>query len=202
VRYNTIVPKVVDHEARRAELGEAVWRVALRRGLEDATLREIAAEAGWSTGALAHYFADKDELLRFAFRLVVGRAGNRFARALEGGGGLEALGTALRENLPLDDERRAEARVWLAFLGRSLSRPELTADRRAFYAAWRRSLADVIAAGQSDGTLVADLPAETEAAGLIALVDGLALQALSDPRGLPARRQTAILDAALERLRM
>jgi TetR/AcrR family transcriptional regulator, transcriptional repressor of bet genes len=195
------MPKVVDHEARRAELGEAVWRVALRRGLEEATLREIAAEAGWSTGALAHYFADKDELLRFAFRLVVRRTGARFARAVEGGDRLEALGAALRESLPLDEERRAEARVWLAFLGRSLSRPELAAERRGFYAGWRRGVADAIAAGRSDGTLRTDLPPETEAAGLIALVDGLALQALSDPAGLPPARQTAILDAALARLR-
>ena len=195
------MPKVVDHELRRAELGEAVWRVALRRGLEDATMREIAAEAGWSTGALAHYFADKDELLRFAFRLVVLRARERFARALERGDRLDALGAALREALPLDEERRAEARVWLAFLGRSLSRPELARDRQDFYAGWRRALADVIAAGRSDGTLRTELPAETEASGLIALVDGLALQALSDPAGLPAQRQTAILDAALARLR-
>ena len=42
---------------------------------------------------------------------------------------------------------------------------------------------------------------EAEASGLIALVDGLALQALSDPAGLPAQRQTAILDAAIARLR-
>jgi TetR/AcrR family transcriptional regulator, transcriptional repressor of bet genes len=194
------MPKIVDHEARRAELGEAVWRVALRRGLEEATLREIAAEAGWSTGALAHYFPDKDELIRFAFRLVVQRAGARFARVLEGGDRTEALGAALRESLPLDEDRRAEARVWLAFVGRSLSRPDLAADRRAFYAGWRRLLADAIAAGQADGTLRTELPPETEAAGLIALVDGLALQALSDPRGLPPQRQTAILDAALARL--
>jgi TetR/AcrR family transcriptional regulator, transcriptional repressor of bet genes len=196
------MPKVVDHEARRAELGEAVWRVALRRGLEDATLREIAAEAGWSTGALAHYFADKDDLLRFAFRLVVRRAGDRFARALEAGDRLDALGAALRESLPLDEERRTEARVWLAFLSRSLSRPELARERQDFYARWRRALAEVIAAGQSDGTLRTELPPETEASGLIALVDGLALQALSGPAGLPAQRQTAILDAALARLRL
>jgi TetR/AcrR family transcriptional repressor of bet genes len=196
------MPKVVDHEARRAELGEAVWRVALRRGLEEATLREIAAEAGWSTGALAHYFADKDELLRFAFRLVVQRAAARFARALEDGDRLEALAAALRETLPLDEERRAEARVWLAFLSRSLTRPELTAERKAFYTAWRRSLADVIAAGQSDGTLRTELPPETEASGLIAVADGVALQALSDPAGLPPGRQTAVLDAALARLRL
>ena len=40
------MPKIVDHEARRAELAEAVWRLASRDGLEAVTLRGVAAEAG------------------------------------------------------------------------------------------------------------------------------------------------------------
>jgi TetR/AcrR family transcriptional regulator, transcriptional repressor of bet genes len=195
------MPKVVDHEARRAALGEAVWRVALRQGIEDATLREVAAEAGWSTGVLTHYFADKDELIGFAFRLVVDRAAARVRSALEHGDEVERLRAALRETLPLDDERRTEARVWLAFVGRSLTHPGLARDRQTFYRNWRALLAERIEAGQQEGTLRSDLAPEAEAAGLIALVDGLALQAVSDPGGLSPRRQAAVLDAALERLK-
>ena len=194
------MPKIVDHDARRAALAEAVWRVALERGLEDATLREIAAEAGWSTGVLAHYFADKDELLRFAFRLVVERAADRYRRALEHHHRHEQLRAALRETLPLDEERRAEARVWLAFLGRSLVHPELARDRQAFYADWREALTRLLEAGQADGSLREDVDAKTEAVALIALADGLALQGVADPDGLPPRRQEAALDSALRRL--
>jgi TetR/AcrR family transcriptional regulator, transcriptional repressor of bet genes len=195
------LPKTVDHEARRAALAEAVWRVALRRGIEDATLREIAAEAGWSTGVLAHYFADKDELVGFAFRLVVDRAAARIRAALVDGDRVEQLRAALRETLPLDDERRAEARVWLAFVGRSLTHPGLARDRQAFYRTWRETLARVIEGGQQEGAFASGLAPEAEAAGLIALVDGLALQGVTDPEGLPPQRQAAVLDAALARLR-
>jgi TetR/AcrR family transcriptional regulator, transcriptional repressor of bet genes len=195
------MPKVVDHEARRAALGEAVWRVALRRGLEEATLREIAAEAGWSTGVLAHYFADKDELVCFAFRLVVERASARYLAAAEAEDAVDRIRAALRETLPLDEERLAEARVWLAFLGRSLSHPGLAEERRAFYAQWRASLAGLIEDGRRRGHLRPGLDAEAEAVGLIALVDGLALQAVSDPTALDAARQEKLLDAAVERLR-
>jgi TetR/AcrR family transcriptional repressor of bet genes len=195
------MPKIVDHDARRADLAEAVWRVVLRRGLEDATLREIAAEAGWSTGVLAHYFADKDELLRFAFQLVVERGRDRYRRALERGDRLEQLRAGLRESLPLDEERRAEARVWLTFLGRSLAHPELARDRQAFYREWRQALTRVIEAGQAEGSLAGDVDPRAVAVSLIALADGLALQGISDPEGLPPRRQEAALDAALERLR-
>jgi AcrR family transcriptional regulator len=195
------MPKVVDHEARRAALGEAVWRVALRRGLEEATLREIAAEAGWSTGVLTHYFADKDELVCFAFRLVVERASDRYLAAAEAEDSVDRIRAALRETLPLDEERLAEARVWLAFLGRSLSHPGLAEERRAFYAQWRASLAGLIEDGRRRGHLRPGLDAEAEAVGLIALVDGLALQAVSDPTALDAARQEKLLDAAVERLR-
>lgn len=184
-----------------SELVEAVWRVALRRGLEEATLREIAAEAGWSTGVLSHYFADKDDLIGFAFRLVVERASARYRRAAEHFDPVERLRGALRETLPLDEERLVEARVWLAFLGRSLTHPGLARERQALYATWRASVAGLLEAGQHVGAFRDELQRETEAAGLIALVDGLALQAVSEPDALPRPRQEELLDAAIERLR-
>ena len=58
------LPKIVDHEVRRQELVEAAWRVINRIGLERTTIREIATESGCSTGALAHYFRTKDDILR------------------------------------------------------------------------------------------------------------------------------------------
>ena len=59
-----LVPKIVDHERRRQELVEAAWRVINRIGLEHTTIREIATESGYSTGALAHYFATNSSVRR------------------------------------------------------------------------------------------------------------------------------------------
>jgi AcrR family transcriptional regulator len=175
--------------------------VAQQRGLEEATLREIAAEAGWSTGVLSHYFADKDDLVRFAFHLVVERASERYLAAAEAEDAAGRIRAALRETLPLDEERFAEAQVWLAFLGRSLSHPGLADERRAFYARWRASLAGLIEDGSRSGDLRRGLDPEAEATALIALVDGLALQAVSDPKGLAPARQQELLDAAVDQLR-
>ena len=61
------MPKVVDIAERRNELAAAAAQLIARSGVGAATLREVAAEAGWTTGALTHYFADKRELLRFTF---------------------------------------------------------------------------------------------------------------------------------------
>ena len=59
------MPKVVDVEARREELAAAAARVIARSGIASASMREVAAEAGWTTGTLVHYFRNKRELLRF-----------------------------------------------------------------------------------------------------------------------------------------
>ncbi len=196
------MPKVVDHEERRAELGEAVWRLASRDGLEAVTLRGVAAEAGWSTGALVHYFADKEELVVFAFRTVADRVMRRVAQAEEATGDPFELARAmLVEGLPLDRDRQAEVRVWFAFLGLALSRPALARDQRLTYRAWRVRVAERLAEAQERGDLRRDVDPEAEAAALIALVDGLAVQATFEPRALSAGRQLALVDARLDALR-
>src|SRR5215218_8024842 len=77
------MPKVVDHEERRGELCAAVWRLASRHGLEAVTVRRVAEEAGWSTGAVVHYFSDKEDLLLSAFETVADRVGRRLEEVEE-----------------------------------------------------------------------------------------------------------------------
>jgi AcrR family transcriptional regulator len=181
------MPKIVDHEQRREELAGAVWRLASRDGLEAVTIRAVAAEAGWSTGALHHYFSDKEELLLFAFQTVADRVSGRVAAARETA--TEPLDLArelLAIGLPLDAERRAETRLWFAFLGLALTRPPLARAQRLAYRAWRAMVADALREAQERGDVDAGIDVEREAAGLVALVDGLAIQATFEPRALDA----------------
>ena len=175
----------MDHEERREELAAAVWRLASREGLDAVTIRRVSAEAGWSTGALHHYFSDKEELLLFAFKTVADRVGRRVAMArAEAGEPLELARALLAIGLPLDDERRDETRVWFAFLGLALTRPQLARAQRLAYDAWRRTVADALREARERGDIGADVDVEREAAALVALVDGLAVQASFDPRCL------------------
>ncbi|GEA88148.1 TetR/AcrR family transcriptional regulator [Cellulomonas cellasea] len=50
--------------ARREQLIEAALSVASRDGIDAATVRAVAAEAGVSLGVVHYCFQDKDELLR------------------------------------------------------------------------------------------------------------------------------------------
>jgi AcrR family transcriptional regulator len=188
------MPRVVDHEERRAQVAAAVWRVVSAEGLEAVTVRRVAAETGMSTSVVSHYFAGKDDLLRLAFRLALDRGRARAEAQVRAGSGLARA--LLVTGLPLDAERRTEARVWFSFLGLALTRPDLAAEQRGAYRAWRGALS---AALREEG-LAEGIDADAEAAALIALVDGLAVQAAFEPRRLPAARQLALLDARLRAL--
>lgn len=119
------MPKHVDHDQRRDELAAAVWRLVVREGVEAASLRRVAAEAGWSVGSVRHYFAAQHELLAFAMELVVTRATERIRRTPAGADTHATAAALLGQLLPLDDERRAEMQVWLAFSTRAAVDPAL-----------------------------------------------------------------------------
>lgn len=188
------VPRVVDHEKRREEVAEAAWRVVERTGPQGANMREIAREAGHTTGVVTHYFRDKRELMAFAFGLMVNRSMTRVAEAAARSGPTEALA----QLLPLDEERRREATVWLALMGASLADLELARELRQRYRQAREATLPAFrtafkeAAPGEDPDDVAD--------ELLAVVDGLTVGALTDPERYPPSRQLALLHRTVERL--
>jgi AcrR family transcriptional regulator len=198
------VPKNVDHDERREELLDAVWRVIVRDGLDRATIRSIAKETGWSSGVLAHYFVDKDDILVSALRLAHERIDARWERKLEGLIGLAALRELVLDNLPLDDDREQETRFLMNYWSRSMRTAE--GGGRDVGEAWRRGprLVDRLAAhvgeAQAAGEIVIhDAPSDV-AERLLALIDGLSLHALLDPQRVTRERQVALAQQELDRL--
>ena len=200
--YKKTVPKVVDTNARRTELAEAVWRVIRRDGLERASVRNVAREAGLSMGSLRYYFGTQTELLAFAMRLVTERASGRIeALDLSSCGPRHAVELVLSEVLPLDDERRAETEVWLALTGKATVDPTLRVLRDEAYEGLRELCAWSVRtlSGSSEANTGLDVGLEAER--LYALVDGLAVHAVVRPERTPAGRISAILARHLDGLR-
>lgn len=194
------MPKIVDHEERRAEVASAVWRAISRHGLEGTTIRQIAQEAGYSTGVLSHYFADKDELLLYALREAMTHTVGRMREHASKTPAAKALRAVVLESLPLDGERRAEWLVWLAFWSRATTNETLRKEQVERYDAYRNGIRALIEAGQKDGSLRADVRAEEAAEDLICQIDGLSLQAMFDPERLTASRQIHRIERHLARL--
>jgi len=194
------MPKIVDHQQRRREIAEATWRTALRRGLDDLTMRTVAAEAQVSTGVLAHYFVDKEALILHALQTAVDRIIAQFTGRVDNLSPWEALRAALLEGLPLDAARRDEWRTWLNFWVLALGSPTLTAEQNRWYGRWQGFLATQIRHCQEEGRVPRDLDPDEEAIAAIAFIDGLSLQAAFDPQRFTAERQAALLDRYLARL--
>lgn len=116
---------------RRRRIAEAVWRIAADRGLEAASMREVAAEAGVSLRVVQYTFGSKHRLLTEALRLLHEendrRARARIARLPDPADPRALLRAVLDEFLPLDEQRRAALRVFLAYFVRSLTDRELAA---------------------------------------------------------------------------
>lgn len=169
------------------QLAEAVFEVAASRGLDAVSVREVAAAAGVSIGAVQHHFATKEQMLAFAFAGLVQRVRDRVA-ALDAAAPLaERLAGVLRQLLPLDAEREREARVMTAFAVRASASATLGAIQRDTLAEIRNELSAVLRA--------ASVPRpQTRATLLIAVVDGLALDMLSSAGLYSPADVTAALD--------
>jgi len=186
------MPKIVQHDQRRAAIAAAAWRTIARDGLDASSVRAIARDAGCSTGVLAHYFPDKDALLLHALRLATARTGARMATRARAARGVAALRAVVREALPLDADSRLEWRIWLAFWGRAFADRALAAEQRRRYLTWRRVIRTRLAAAFPDRASVDD-----DADALVALIDGIGLQATLEPSRLAPARQMRMIDAHL-----
>lgn len=195
------MPKLVDHEERRADIVAAAGRLIARHGLEAATVRAIAAEAGCSTGVLDHYFADKDDLLLQALAASHRRISGRFPRVTRGRRGLAAVRALLADNLPTESSRRDETRLEVQFWARSLGDPALLEVQQREMAAFRRALGRHLDEAVADGEVAAGVAADDALDRLLAFLDGVSVRAVLEPARLPTARQLALLDQEVDRLR-
>lgn len=191
------MPKIVDHDERRRALAEAAWRVVARVGVDGATVREIARESGCSAGAISHYFATKDDILRSALEQADEHVRQRLAALPDDLGPLDALRAGLREALPLDERRRFELTLDVNFWARALNEPALRALQHADHDLWRRYVGKRVRAAQRAGVLTTAVGGAEITDVLVAFVDGIGVQALVYPELLDAHRVERLLDAQL-----
>jgi len=186
------VPRSVDAVERRHELTEAAARLIAQSGIGAATMRGVATEAGWSTGALTHYFADKRELLLATLQTSLRRRRDQGPAPADDSPGA-VLHAALAAALPLDDDSRRHWMVTVAFCAEAAGDAELAAAQQDAYRQFLRRVTRLV----GRVTAGAEPEARRTAERLIALIDGVALQALFDPASWPAERQLAALDEEL-----
>ncbi|WP_020669879.1 TetR/AcrR family transcriptional regulator [Amycolatopsis nigrescens] len=168
------MPKRVDHDERRRQIAEAVWRIASTRGLEDVTLRQVATEAGVSTRLVQYYFGTRQELLLGALKLLNERQQHRIEARIPASPEPRAvLREVLVGMLPVDEEATVASLVHIAYFVRAMGDAELKA---AFQNPAGPSLEEIftgiLLAAAGEGLTAPGLDLAREADSLLALVGG------------------------------
>ncbi|MFW0794312.1 TetR family transcriptional regulator C-terminal domain-containing protein [Gordonia sp. CPCC 205515] len=188
------MPKLIDHDARRAEIAEALWRVVVRDGVSGVSIRDVAAEAGISAGSLRHVFTDKEDMLAFSMRLIYIRVGERVNGHTSISDPMRRAEAILSEVLPFDDNRRAEMHVNLALVTDAVTHPGLAAAGLEAHDGLRSLSRHVLVDLRDHGLVDPGRDLEAEAMRLHALIDGLAVHLLLGHNDAPRRVRMLVRD--------
>ncbi|PZF88802.1 TetR/AcrR family transcriptional regulator [Micromonospora deserti] len=188
-----------DLKDQQRRLSAATWSVLAEHGLPGLTLRAVAERAGCTTGMVLHAFADKRALLVHARELLHRRTGQRADAAQSAGATpLDALRSVLLQAASETEEKREEARVWIAFLAAALADPALADLHRRYNRSFVERVRGLVAACRPEWS-----PARCAATAttLVALVEGLNTLAAVDAETYTDDAQRAAIDAALAPVR-
>ncbi|USX54016.1 TetR/AcrR family transcriptional regulator [Lentzea sp. HUAS12] len=198
-------PRVVDPAARRSAIAEAVFRVVERDGIEQASLRTVAAEAGLAIGSIRHYFDSQDDMIVFAAEALCRSVDQRVlaqSRSLDED--VRSACTAERvliEVLPLDGSRPADAALLVAFTTAARTRPSLTPHTTRLYDGVRAFCHRVLTAMSESGAVAGDLDLVLEAQRLSSLLSGLVVDGVLHPDRMPPELSLSLVRRHFESLR-
>ncbi|MDA8048121.1 MAG: helix-turn-helix domain containing protein [Actinomycetota bacterium] len=184
---------------RRGRSEEALLDAAAvliaERGVEGASLARIGGRAGLSRGLPTHHFGSKDTLVARLARRAQERIAAGFldtladeARTLADLTGLELVYMTVDSYLQLfedpSDDVRALIVMWgSTFPARSSVEGMIDAERRSYV-----GLSEVIADGQRDGSIRADLEPDAAAVLVLGMMRGVAALLLTDSEITDMRR--------------
>ena len=171
------MPRIIDRDARREEIAEAVWAVIVDQGIAAVSIRTVAARAGLAVGSVRHVFPTRDELVEFAAELMIRRTTERLLALDAPQDPLEYSLALCRALLPLEADSRAEFEVNLALIAEAPAVPRLEAIRDDAY----RGLGDLCRnlLSHALGLEPAEVP-DLRVRRLHALIDGLGLHLLTE----------------------
>jgi AcrR family transcriptional regulator len=171
--------------------------VFARRGFQDASLREIAAEAGMTTGAVYSNFDGKADLF---LAVLEERVDPRLAVMYESARTAPPKGVGARVGEEFGDYVKQQRR-WLILLiefwAQAARDPKLRPKFGQRHAKIREAIAEVLAERAARLGTPPTLPVDQLATVLIALTNGMAVEQLADPGSVPEELYGRALDILL-----
>lgn len=192
------MPKKVDHTARREAFLAAAHRMIKKFGISGVTARAVAAEAGFTTGALVHYVDSMDDLLVEASEYSARDVRARMLEVEALDDPMAALRGVLHLALPTDADKRGNWNFFLGFWERSVHNDAVRKVTHLRYEEWLKRVSRLIQRAKQAGLLAEDLDVPSASRAAVALIDGLAIQVLRSGRSPSAQLQRQIVDTFIE----
>lgn len=175
------MPKIVDHDERRRVIVEALWRVVARDGAHEVSVRHVAAEAGMPKSSIGHYVGTMPQLMGLAVDQLVQENTDYLLSLdllhLDADKAAEVLYTLV----PVSERRRHMSGVWLLLASQAGADPEFAEVLQRLNASVADGLRDLLRGMREQGMVDSRRDIDAEVRRLHALIDGLALQCMTDP---------------------
>lgn len=179
----------MDADERRRVVSQAAWRVLVRDGPTELSVRKVAAEAGLPPSSLRYTFPTQASVREAAVDLLIQQLTKRVQRAARAEQGRASARAILLELLPLDEERKTEMEVTVSFLALALTDTSL----RHAYERTHQAVRDVCVQA------LTHLGAQQDAVDLThAVVDGLAFHLLGQGTGGDTAKAVSAIDTHLD----
>jgi AcrR family transcriptional regulator len=181
---------------------DAMLELISTRGPEALSIRNVAAAAGVSVGAVQHHFSTRDKLLLAAMNAVEQRFMVRIRELIRDDASPESrLRSFCIEIAGLGSDDTTEVVVWTVFAARAAVDDSI---RTLHVAAWGRTelflrgLIEAVMSNVSDAATETDATTADSAAFLLAVLDGIAVSRAAERSArISQERGIRILDQAL-----
>lgn len=189
-------------EEQRQRLLDSAIRALGKSGFDSVRLRDIAADAGVTTGMIQYYFDSRQALLVAALEKVGLDQINAWTQITELEGDpwtrLTLLIAACAD--PNPDRAVERSAAWLEFCACACRHPELrdvlsTVNRR-----WREVILDTIRLGRTNGVFRPVLDDGTVADAIVAMLDGCEMSIGSQAGLVNSDEARAVVTAVAEQL--
>ena len=194
------MPKIIDHDQRRKDIIDVTWRLIVKGGIDAATMREIANEAGFANGALKHYFPGKDDIIQGTYERALAMMGEQVARAVGDKHGIEALRAVCLATAPLDEDALTAARVLLSFWERAVSNDTLHEAYLVHFEDWWQGLARYIAEGREAGEITIQRPDDELVDEIVLMNVGSTIMSIIAPNRATPELMRRHIDDFIDRL--
>ncbi len=193
------MPKVVDVAATKMRIVRATWAVITTKGIQSVSMRRVARAAGCTSGLITHHFSDKDELVTYAYEVVLDKMiADAALRVSQEHSVREKLLAAVEAIEPSAPQMKQLTVVLMNFWAQAAFNKVFAERCRRDYKRWRALIADTLREGVESGELRMDTNIRALTDTITLLSDGLSVGMTLTPAIYSERHRRTILSGILQ----